>query len=300
LLDAGVNDFSISLDACCASTIDKMSGTKGRMASILKSIRFLAERTYVTVGIVLNEFNRHELEDTIRLAVSMGVSDIRVIPAAQHSSELPKIDSDIKFKILQYRKNNASQGVPVRGIRQYDSHMCPLVLDDVVIAGQDHYPCIIYLREGGSPIGSIDSKTFREDRKLWFENHDTHKDDICCHNCLDVCRQYNNQWLNFQEYGAPKLSADNFDWTAWRLGSESFSEVFGEHLRFADVQSNANLRSKIKNATIGYCHSSECQVRPKENHCCVMFHIGDGRERWTHIRNDEMYLIYGGGKHVSR
>lgn len=55
LLDAGVNDFSVSLDACCSSTGDTMAGVKGAFEQVLSNIEYLSKHTYITVGIVLTE-----------------------------------------------------------------------------------------------------------------------------------------------------------------------------------------------------------------------------------------------------
>ena len=50
LIEAGVNDFSISLDACCAEDGDKMAGgIKGAFDKVVENIRKLSAITYVTV-----------------------------------------------------------------------------------------------------------------------------------------------------------------------------------------------------------------------------------------------------------
>ena len=61
----------------------------------------------------------------------------------------------------------------------------------MAVMGELHYPCIIYMRENGMPIGKV-GPGMREARKTWMETHDTHEDAICRKNCLDVCVQYNN------------------------------------------------------------------------------------------------------------
>ena len=147
LIGAGVNDFSISLDACCAATGDQMCGVKGKWEAVVNNIRHLARLSYVTVGIVLSEGNLAEAEKTVALADSLGVRDIRIIPAAQFSRRLNvKVASESKYPILRYRLDNMRRGVPVRGLEDTDNRRCPLVLDDVAFAGGKHFPCIIYLR----------------------------------------------------------------------------------------------------------------------------------------------------------
>lgn len=198
LLDAGVNDFSISLDACCAEDGDKMAGgIKGAFEVVKANIKWLSERVYTTVGIVLTDDNIDTVNATIKFADDLGVSDIRVIPAAQKGDRLAElvVDKELldKHKILNYRVTNIQQGRPVRGLHEGDSTRCGLVLDDIAVNHDKHYPCIIYMREQGEPIGTLGSDC-REQRREWYHTHNTHCDPICKANCLDVCVDYNNRF----------------------------------------------------------------------------------------------------------
>lgn len=204
LIGYGVNDFSISLDACCASFGDKMAGVRGKWDKVTENIKRISEVSYVTVGIVLTDDNVEQALDTVRLAHDLGVADIRIISAAQYNELLrcfERIDDHIldAHPILKYRVNNICSGRNVRGITETDCHRCHLIKDDSVIAGNKneswHFPCVIYMREGGRAIGKVHSG-MREDRIAWFESHDTFEDPICRKNCLDVCIDYNNKCQN--------------------------------------------------------------------------------------------------------
>ena len=197
LVGSGLNDISISLDACCALMGDKMAGgVTGSWNKVVSNIRELSKITYVTVGMVFTEENIEDCKESVLFADSLGVSDIRVIPSAQYNKVLTKLaslDSDVldKYPILKYRVKNVLNGRHARGIQKSDCHRCWLAMDDMAVAGKYHFPCIIYLREQGKPIGKISDK-IREERKFWSETHDTHADPICRKNCLDVCIDYNN------------------------------------------------------------------------------------------------------------
>ena len=197
LLDAGVNDFSISLDACCSADGDIMAGVAGKWTKVIENIKYLSTKTYVSVGIVVTNNNIEHVCDTILFAHMLGVTDIRVIPATQftrqNTKSLEGISEDVlsAHPILKYRVNRALLGHSVRGISKTDAHRCYLVLDDSVIAGSNHYPCVIYMREMGNPIGKVGSK-MREERVVWSINHNCYNDAICRNNCLDVCIDYNN------------------------------------------------------------------------------------------------------------
>lgn len=198
LLDAGVNDFSISLDACCSAFGKQMNGgIKEAWEKSVENIQRLSELTYVTVGMVFTEETMSTALESILFAHDLGVSDIRIISAAQYNeairniSLLPKVIL-AQHPILEYRVDNFKAGRNVRGIKKTDSHCCSLVLDDMAVARNYHFPCIIYLREMGDPIGEVDGNV-RYDRYLWSVLHDTHQDPICKKNCLDVCIDYNNK-----------------------------------------------------------------------------------------------------------
>jgi len=196
LLQAGCNDFSISLDACCAATADSVSRTPGTFATVCSNIAWLAKRTYVTVGVVLTATNAPEVEGIMQLAHDLGVADIRLITAAQSHDQLHALSIPTpilaKHPILRYRHHNLKSERAVRGLRATDARKCHLCLDDMAVLNGKHYPCIIYMREWGEPIGPM-CGDFRAERRRWYEEHDSWADPICRYNCLDVCIDYNNK-----------------------------------------------------------------------------------------------------------
>lgn len=202
LIDLGVNDYSISLDACCAEDGDKMAGgVKDSWVKVTANIKELSKLTYVTVGIVLTPENVQRTIDTILFADSLGVSDIRVIPSAQWNQRieaLGQLDDNIldRYPILKFRVNSFKNGEHVRGLKEHHSNKCGLVLDDSLIAGTHHFPCVIHYREHGAPIGKV-GPNMRQERKQWMLNHNTHTDPICRANCLDVCAVSN---CKFRKY----------------------------------------------------------------------------------------------------
>jgi len=195
LCAAGVNDFSISLDACCSADADKMAGVNSHFEHICEVIKELSELTYVTVGIVLDERNFDKIQEITSYAELLGVSDIRIIPSAQFNKPLA-IKMSTQHKILKYRMENMEKGVHVRGLTDHDCSKCHLVKDDMVVLHGQHFPCVIYMREQGEAIGSVYGKSLdeiRKDRACWYAKHNTHSDPICKKNCLDVCTAHNNK-----------------------------------------------------------------------------------------------------------
>ena len=199
LIEAGVNDMSISLDASCSSDGDMMAGyVEGSWDIVVKNFALLSKKTYVTVGVVLTPENIDSTIETIEFAHALGVADIRIISAAQWNEPIPRLNEvsqEIRdaHPILNYRINHFAAGVNVRGIKENDFHKCAMVLDDSAVAGDYHFPCIIYMREQGDPIGKV-GPNMRAERKAWHDRHDSHKDPICSKNCLDVCVDHSNYY----------------------------------------------------------------------------------------------------------
>ena len=196
LFSCGVNDFSISLDSGCCSVGDEMSGgIIGSWDIVTKNIKALSILTYVSVGVVFSDENVFDAVETVKFSDSLGVDDIRVIPAAQYGKALKMLTGLpslilSKYPILKYRIDRARVGGHVRGVRKSSTTPCRLVLDDIASANGYHFPCIIYMREGGDPIGFI-GDGMREDREQWMLRHNPATDKICSKMCLDVCVDFN-------------------------------------------------------------------------------------------------------------
>ena len=294
LIDEGVNDVSISLDACCSSYGDMMAGgIEGAWVKVIENIKKIAKLTYVTLGVVVTEDTIADLKNTIEFAASMGVADIRIISSAQYNQllEMAKtVSKDVytKYPILKYRIENLNNQRNVRGLNRTDSHMCGLILDDMAIAGEYHFPCIIYMREHGNAIGEI-SENMREERFKWSREHNCYKDDICRNNCLDVCIDYNNKHNYYQiknQNIVPMLDSTLFTYDIWEAGSV---HDFGiEHFRFDNLQDH---KSKFKKNLLGYCFAEKLSCRPKENEVALMYEM-NGKKFWFHIRNNEFIELF--------
>ena len=295
LIENGVNDYSISLDACCSSIGDLMSGgVTGSWNKVVENIKELSKLTYVSVGMVFDKQNVDDMYNSILFAHDLGVADIRIISAAQWNDfgifkdlKLPDYVLE-KHPILKYRINNFVNQRNVRGITDTDSHKCGLLIDDMIVKGDYHYPCVIKMREGCDPIGKITDSTVRQDRLNYYENHDCYKDEICKKNCLDVCVDYNNKFERFQiknQSNIPQLDETLFTFERWSAGS---IHDFGiEHFRYDNLQKYKNV---LLSNLVGYCFAENLSCRPKENHVALMYEK-DNDFMWFHIRNNEFIEI---------
>ena len=90
------------------------------------------------------------------------------------------------YSVFYYEVTKRNMNV----MKKKNKNLCRLMLDDMAVAAGWHFPCIIYLREGGSPVGKVGS-SMREDRAEWSKAHEPWDDPICSDMCLDVCVEYN-------------------------------------------------------------------------------------------------------------
>ena len=242
LIDAGVNDMSISLDACCSADGEIMAGgIPGVWERVVDNIKKISKVCYVTLGMVFVEETMGTVNDVVRFGSELGVADIRVITAAQYNqtmTHLINIDQDLlnKHPILAYRVKNFKANRNVRGLQEGDSHRCGIMMDDSAVVGDSHFPCIIYLREGGDPVGKV-GPNMRQERIDWINSHDTHEDPICKNNCLDVCIDYNNKWDTYHDI---EKFRELYNETVTKL---SFDSVFG-------ILTRSGLELKMQNIGI--------------------------------------------------
>jgi molybdenum cofactor biosynthesis enzyme MoaA len=294
LIDLGINDFSISLDACCSDFGDKMAGgINGIFEKIKSNIEKISKLSYVSVGVVITEETISTVKDVVVFAHNLGVKDIRIIPSAQYNKMLETaktLNEEIlnSHPILKYRVENIKNSIPVRGIEETDARRCPLALDDMVVVGDHHFPCIIHMREQGNPIGKV-GDNIREERKEWFLNHNCYEDKICQNNCLDVCVEYNNKWMKFtidRNNELKKINSSLFTREKWNAGSVHSLGI--EHFRFENLKDHSE---QIKKFAYGWCFAEDISFRPKENHVAIMCQFEE-KEFWFHIRNNEFFELF--------
>lgn len=198
LYKAGIDDFSISLDADNPEDAEVMSGRSRKIwEKTVSNIKEISTFARVTAGLVINELNIDRINEIILFTLNLGVDDIRLNPAAQYSSFLPEINlgREIikKYPNLNWRIENSRKGIGVRGLDSDSAEKCYLVRDEMTVNGDYHYPCFIYMREGGKPIGRW-NKNARKDRENWVNNHNPKNDPICMKNCADCCSLFNSRY----------------------------------------------------------------------------------------------------------
>lgn len=202
LVDEGANDFSISADCKDVETAARLSGVPGTWERVKENIRALSARTCVIIGTTVTDENHDTIPETLKFLADLGVTDIKLATATQMRREisvdvLSRIDAEIlaRMPVLRYRVEHYKAGRPVRGLVEgRDSKHCWWVQDDIVLAPSGHYPCIVYPRERGLPIGPLDTvANMRAARLAWARKKNVFLDSICKTYCMDIFADCNRR-----------------------------------------------------------------------------------------------------------
>lgn len=210
LVDAGVELFSISLDVDSPALNPVMTGIRRDVFDrVAENIRMLSRRVYVNVGCVITPVNLPRAAEIISFISSLGAHDIKLGTATGFNQlidiRVPDALLD-RHPILAYRIRNFRAGRNMRGLREGDADRCWMVLDDVTIAGEHHYPCAVYAREGGKPIGRV-GPGMKAERLRWLGAHEPLRDPICRRFCMDFKCDYNKVFSRLNPHTAAILRA---------------------------------------------------------------------------------------------
>ena len=207
LVANGANDFSISADCQDLELAAKLSGRANMWEIVKSNIAMLSKIAYVIIGTTITEENVNQIPETLQFLSDLGVADIKLATATQFEKPIPieilnQISHDIldHMPVLRYRIANYKRGREVRGLVEVrDCHKCLWVQDDIVMTPDGHYPCIVYPREHGSPIGQLKTVIeMRQDRLNWAMAKDTFEDSICKKYCMDIFADCNKRIEHFQ------------------------------------------------------------------------------------------------------
>ena len=263
--------------------------------NVLANIYSLEGQDYVAMD------NPVRLDEAGRLGASifaeLGVYDVKIISATQYNELLsPAGNVDMgsreKHHFLNYRVENVIKGKNMRGLSEDDSHRCPLVMDDSSIAGNWHFPCSIYMREMGAPIGEV-SGSMRHERILWAEQHDTHRDPICRKYCLDATRDFNNRYMYYKikdQTVTPVLDPQAFSEEIF--AEDGLIRIGAGDLCFDNAKDHRDLflarNERAEYRLLGCCMTEDMpQCDNVENRVALMYEDNDAKRFWFVIRASE-------------
>jgi len=218
LIKKGLTEIRISIDSYSSDVFDSIVGINGSFQKIIKSIQeivHIRDKEGADVFLILNacvgEVNLNEIEKTLRFLISLNPNDIKFLVIAQDKEfvlnhqnnalirELRKLLDGYpsnQFSLLRAKIDNLfnqnATGLKDQETQAVMEH-CFIPMTERTIDGSHYYPCSIYLRYYGQPIGPLTDSFEEQQRKImeFVRTHDCRTDPICNRHCTNCCKMFN-------------------------------------------------------------------------------------------------------------
>lgn len=218
LVDAGLDELRVSLDAGEPGLGEALTGRRHAWARAMETLEGLCAarrqgaRFFLIVNTVVGLANRAQLAELVGLFLSLGVDDMKLITdvdAKAHLGDFPEA-AEVKAKLhavlarhpagafpLLRRKVEtvfAPDAIGLAPTTARDGWRCFIPLTERTVDGAAYYPCSVYLREGGAPLGPLTDAPERQRQvsARFVTTHDCASDAICQRYCLHCTRAYND------------------------------------------------------------------------------------------------------------
>jgi MoaA/NifB/PqqE/SkfB family radical SAM enzyme len=210
LVDNGAKFFYVTLNTDNQAECDQMAGRENTFEQIVATLKGLVEMrdagkdVYLTINVVVCDNNIPRIEEIANFVSGLRPDDFKLIPTTklmhlmtdgqkekiQHLAESSALME--KYSFFNYRLEHFAT---MRGLKdeKYKGSRCYICMDERVY-GPDHYwPCDIYFREKGKPLGRRpDSLLAQADQAFEFaKRHKPAEDPICREFCCDITRDFN-------------------------------------------------------------------------------------------------------------
>jgi molybdenum cofactor biosynthesis enzyme MoaA len=220
LIDSGIDEIRISVDARDAATGALLSGRAGAWVKSIDTIRGLSgrgnpdRRVFLIANTVVCDSNREDVHEIVRYLLTLGLDDVKLITVVDSRETLGQfagasaILGEIEHLLATYppealpllrRKVNTvfsseSIGLDAQELPRNDDWRCYIPLTERTVDERYYYPCSVYLREGGTPLGSLaDSQEEQRRKTAEFVRHGRCLEDaICSSYCLHCTRAFND------------------------------------------------------------------------------------------------------------
>jgi MoaA/NifB/PqqE/SkfB family radical SAM enzyme len=217
LVEAGMDEIRISIDACEATSGELLTQRRGAWQKAVNNILALVKlrdagaKVFVIANTVVEASNRVNVPSIVRFLLSLGVDDIKLITsvdardcladfpeAASVLREMRALLRDHPDKALPLLRRKietvfSPESIGLEQVTPQQDWRCYIPLTERTVDGVYYYPCSVYLREGGQPLGRIDDSMEEQRVKTadFVIHGDCLHDPICRRYCLHCTRQFN-------------------------------------------------------------------------------------------------------------
>lgn len=221
LVDAGVDEIRVSLDAADRGRGDALAGRAGSWDAAVETLEALSfarragERFFLIVNTVVSPANRRHLPATLRFLLGFAPDDLKLITEVDRREDLgafpeaPLVRAELEALLADQPK----QALPLlrRKLRTVFSPdavgldaerpprgrpwRCFIPLTERTVDTEHYYPCSVYLREGGAPLGRVSNppEVQRARSVAFVREAECLADPICRRYCLRCTRAFNSR-----------------------------------------------------------------------------------------------------------
>lgn len=218
LIDVGLTEIRISIDSDTAEAFDRVVRIPGSFERVLTSIREiirLRDEAEKDIFLVLNacvgSMNLDAIERILAFLMTLNPDDIKLLVIAEEKGFV--LDHENQALVERLRSMLAPEPperyplLRAKIERLFDPHAtgladeetqsvmkhCFIPLTERTIDGQHYYPCSIYLRHYGAPLGNLSDPFEVQQQKIrdFVRYHDCRSDPICATNCTNCCKVFN-------------------------------------------------------------------------------------------------------------
>lgn len=217
LIESGLDEIRVSIDACDPKMGALLTGSRQAWPRSVRTLERLAglraahPRLFVIANTVVTRLNRQEVGCIAKFLISLGSCDLKLITAIQEKDTLgsfPEVYSVVKemetlvrayspgrFDLLKRKIHTVFDptAIGLEEIAAQPDWRCYLPLTERTVDTMYYYPCSVYLREGGEPIGKVGEPLSLQFRKIAYfvNNGNCLFDPICRKYCLYCTKSFN-------------------------------------------------------------------------------------------------------------
>jgi molybdenum cofactor biosynthesis enzyme MoaA len=220
LVESGLQEVRISCDSHLPEQFDTMVSWQGAYQRVLATIRELVrlrdeegKPLHLIINMCVGHENQHQLVEFVKRSIALNPDDVKLIPVSWESKHLSQFEERQRttdeldaflaefpvqrFPLLRRKLKTVfdeyTWGLDDPTSKRLMAH-CFVPLTERTVDASFYYPCPVYVREGGTPLGSLENDDFQmqQQKTLAFvrgENCPT--DPICKQNCINCLKKFN-------------------------------------------------------------------------------------------------------------
>lgn len=220
LVSAGLREIRISCDAHDPGEYDRIVGRKGcyeRVAGSVRELVRLRDEEQEDIHIILNMCvgyeNREKIVEAVKRSIALRPDDVKLIAISNERLGLGAFSD--KTRIIERLEEHLADFPPERfpllrrkissvfsqetyGLEDLTSKKlmqnCFVPLTERVCDAEYYYPCPVYVREGGAPLGRIEEDDLEAQQRKSVEfsrGTSCLTDPVCLKSCIYCCRKFN-------------------------------------------------------------------------------------------------------------